>query len=57
MQNEESTNKKITKVIEMIGKSIDILEECGEELEYDGEEMIELADELGAIHEALMNRD
>jgi len=57
MQNNETVNKKITKVIEMIGKSIDLLEECSEELEYDGEELIELADELGAIHELLMNRD
>lgn len=57
MQDVELINKKITKVIEMIGKSIDILEECGEEMEYDGEELITLADELGEIHEALMNRD
>jgi hypothetical protein len=57
MQDKESINKKVTKTIEMIGKSIDILEECGEEMEYDGEDLIELADKLGEVHEALMNRD
>lgn len=57
MQDEESINKKITKAIEYIGKTIDILEECSEEMEYDGEDLIELADELGSIHELLMNRD
>lgn len=56
MQDEESINKKITKAIELIGKTIDILEECGEDMEYDGEDLIELADELGVIHEALMDR-
>lgn len=57
MQDVVEFNKKITKVIEMIGKSIDILEECSEEMEYDGEDLIELADELGTIHELLMDRD
>lgn len=57
MQDEESINKRITKAIEYIGKTIDILEECSEEMEYDGEDLIELADELGSIHELLMNRD
>ena len=56
MQDEESINKKITKTIEHIGKAIDLLEECGEDMEYDGEDLIELADELGMIHEALMDR-
>lgn len=57
MQDEESINKKITKTIELIGKAIDILEETAEEMDYDGEDLIELADELGTIHESLMNRD
>jgi len=57
MQDKESLNKKITKTIELIGKSIDLLEECAEDMEYDGEDLIELADELGTIHELLMNRD
>ena len=57
MQEKESLNKKITKTIELIGKSIDLLEECAEDMEYDGEDLIELADELGTIHELLMNRD
>lgn len=57
MQDEESLNKKITKAIELIGKAIDLLEECAEDMDYDGEELIELADELGTIHESLMNRD
>ena len=57
MQDEESINKKITKAIELIGKSIDLLEECAEDMDYDGEDLIELADELGTIHESLMNRD
>lgn len=57
MQNEESLNKKITKTIELIGKAIDLLEECAEDMDYDGEELIELADELGTVHELLMNRD
>lgn len=57
MQDRESINKKITKIIELIGKSIDLLEECAEDMDYDGEDLIELADELGTIHESLMNRD
>lgn len=57
MQDEESLNKKITKIIELIGKSIDLLEECADDMDYDGEDLIELADELGTIHELLMNRD
>lgn len=57
MQDGESINKKITKIIELIGKSIDLLEECAEDMDYDGEDLIELADELGTIHESLMNRD
>lgn len=57
MQDEESINKKITKAIELIGKTIDMLEECAEDMDYDGEDLIELADELGTIHELLMNRD
>ena len=56
MYDEESINKRLTKAIEMIGKTIDILEECAEEMEYDGQEMIDLADDLGVIHESLMNR-
>lgn len=57
MQDGEAINKKITKIIELIGKSIDLLEECAEDMDYDGEDLIELADELGTIHESLMNRD
>jgi hypothetical protein len=56
MYDEESINKRLTKVIEMIGKTIDILEECAEEMEYDGQEMIDLADDLGTIHESLLDR-
>lgn len=57
MQDQDVFNKQLTKVIEMLGKSIDTLGELAEFDDYDGDDLLQAADTLNEVIDMLMSRD